>query len=374
MKVPFLDLKAPYLELKEEFDAAYQRVMESGSYVLGREVEAFEEEFATYCETKYCVGVGNGLESLHLILRAMEIGTGDEVIVPANTFIATWLAVSYTGALPVPVEVDINTYNINHGKIEAAISPKTKAIIAVHLYGQPADMDAINEIAHRRNIKVIEDAAQAHGARYKNRRVGSLGDAAGFSFYPGKNLGAFGDGGAVTTNDANLADKIRLLRNYGSRVKYENEIKGFNSRLDELQAAFLRVKLTKLDEWNDRRKQIAIYYLKVLQGVVDLKLPHVPEWAEPVWHLFVITHPRRNQLKHYLDSIGVGTLIHYPIPPHLSGAYAESLETSWPINSYPITKLISSQVLSLPIGPHLHKTDIQKVVEILLEVFKYDTL
>ena len=202
----------------------------------------------------------------------------------------------------------------------------------------------------------------------------SLGDAAGFSFYPGKNLGAFGDGGAVTTNDPNLANKIRLLRNYGSRVKYENEVKGFNSRLDELQAAFLRVKLTKLDEWNERRKQIAIYYLKALQGVVDLKLPHVPEWAEPVWHLFVITHSQRDKLKHHLDSVGVGTLIHYPISPHLSGAYAGELKTIWQINSYPVTELMSSQILSLPIGPHLHKTNIQRVAEILLKEFKYDTI
>lgn len=256
MKVPFLNLKAPYLELQQELDAAYRRVMESGWYILGQEVEAFEAEFAAYCGTQYCVGVGNGLEALHLILRAMEIGQEDEVIVPANTYIATWLAVSYAGAIPVPVEPDEKTYNINPEQIEAAITPKTKAILAVHLYGQPANMDLINAIAKRYQLRVIEDAAQAHGARYKGRRVGGLGDAAGFSFYPGKNLGALGDGGAVTTNDCHLANKIRLLRNYGSRVKYFNEMKGFNSRLDELQAAFLRVKLTKLDEWNARRDQI----------------------------------------------------------------------------------------------------------------------
>ncbi len=360
MKVPFLDLKAPYLELKEEFDAAYQRVMESGWYILGREVEAFEQEFAVYCETKYCIGVGNGLESLHLILRAMEIGAGDEVIVPANTYIATWLAVSYAGATPVPVEPDRNTYNIDPNKIEAAITSKTKAIIAVHLYGQPADMDFINEIASRHNLKVIEDAAQAHGARYKNRRVGSLGDAAGFSFYPGKNLGAFGDGGAVTTNDANLADKIRLLRNYGSRVKYKNEVKGFNSRLDELQAAFLRVKLTKLDEWNERRKQVAIYYLKALQAVVDLKLPYVPEWADPVWHLFVITHPQRDNLKNHLDTSGIGNLIHYPIPPHLSEAY---IDKEWTKGVLPITENISTTVISLPMGSHISNKFLEKVIE-----------
>ncbi|QMS86678.1 DegT/DnrJ/EryC1/StrS family aminotransferase [Nostoc edaphicum CCNP1411] len=362
MKVPFLDLKAPYLELKEELDAAYQRVMESGWYILGQEVEAFEEEFAVYCETKYCVGVGNGLESLHLILRAMEIGAGDEVIVPANTYIATWLAVSYAGAIPVAVEPDINTYNIDCKKIEAAITSRTKAIIAVHLYGQPADMDFINEIASRHNLKVIEDAAQAHGARYKNRRVGSLGDAAGFSFYPGKNLGAFGDGGAVTTSDANLADKIRLLRNYGSRVKYENEVKGFNSRLDELQAAFLRVKLTKLDEWNERRKQIAIYYLQSLQEVVDLKLPYVSEWAEPVWHLFVITHPQRDNLKNHLDTSGIGSLIHYPIPPHLSKAY---IDNEWTRGVLTITENISTRIISLPMGSHISNKLLDRVIEVL---------
>jgi dTDP-4-amino-4,6-dideoxygalactose transaminase len=225
MEIPFLDLKAPYLELKEELDAAYHRVMESGGYILGQEVESFEKEFAEYCETQYSVGVGNGLEALHLILRAMEIGAGDEVIVPANTYIATWLAISYAGAIPIPIEPDINTYNIDSSKIEIAITSKTKAIIAVHLYGQPADMDSINSIAKKYGLKVIEDAAQAHGARYKGRRVGSLGDAAGFSFYPGKNLGAFGDGGAVTTNNKKLAIKIRLLRNYGSQIKYHNEVR-----------------------------------------------------------------------------------------------------------------------------------------------------
>ncbi|MGL4338343.1 MAG: DegT/DnrJ/EryC1/StrS family aminotransferase [Turicibacter sp.] len=361
MQVSFLNLKAPYLELKEELDAAYQRVMESGWYILGREVESFEQEFAAYCETKYCVGVGNGLESLHLVLRAMEIGAGDEVIVPANTYIATWLAVSYAGATPVPVEPDINTYNIDPNKIEAAITSKTKAIVAVHLYGQPADMDAINKIASRHNLKVIEDAAQAHGARYKNRRVGGLGNAAGFSFYPGKNLGAFGDGGAVTTNDQQLADKIRLLRNYGSHIKYHNEIKGFNSRLDELQAAFLRVKLTKLDEWNERRIQIAQYYLERLSKT-DFKLPYVPEWAQPVWHLFVITHPQRNWLKNHLDTCGIGTLIHYPIPPHLSKAY---INHGWTKGIFLITEKISTEVISLPIGPHFSNDLLKKVIQVL---------
>ncbi len=362
MKVPFLNLKTPYLELQQELDAAYKRVMESGWYILGQEVEAFEAEFAAYCGTHYCVGVGNGLEALHLILRAMEIGPGDEVIVPANTYIATWLAVSYAGAIPVPVEPDEKTYNISPEQIEAAITPKTKAILAVHLYGQPVDIDSINEIAKRYHLRVIEDAAQAHGARYKGRRVGGLGDAAGFSFYPGKNLGALGDGGAITTNDCDLANKIGLLRNYGSRVKYFNEIKGFNSRLDELQAAFLRVKLTKLDEWNARRARVANQYLEKLSCLTDLTLPFVPIWAEPVWHLFVVRHPKRSNLEKHLKDAEIGALIHYPVPPHLSEAYVEKQHLS----SFPITEQIAKDVLSLPISPHMSNEEIMRVIEVLV--------
>jgi dTDP-4-amino-4,6-dideoxygalactose transaminase len=364
MKVPFLDFQAPYLELKAELDAAYHRVMASGWYILGREVEAFEAEFATYCETKYCIGVGNGLEALHLILTAMEIGTGDEVIVPANTYIASWLAVSQTGATPIPVEPDEQTYNIDPTKIETAITDRTKAIMAVHLYGQPADMDAIDRIATRHHLHVIEDAAQAHGARYKHRRVGNLGDAAGFSFYPTKNLGAVGDAGAITTNHAELADRIRLLRNYGSRVKYENEIQGYNSRLDELQAAFLRVKLTKLDEWNVRRLEIATAYLKNVDRNSSLTLPFVPEWAEPVWHLFVVRHPHRDRLAQHLQKNDISTLIHYPIPPHLSAAYAGA---GWQVDSFPITECLSREILSLPIGSHLQDLQLQAVIQTLSE-------
>lgn len=363
MKVPFLNLKAPYLELQQDLDTAYRRVMESGWYILGQEVEAFEAEFAAYCGTKYCIGVGNGLEALHLILRAMDIGAGDEVIVPANTYIATWLAVSYAGATPVPVEPDKKTYNINPEEIEAAITSNTKAILAVHLYGQPANMDLINEIAQRYKLKVIEDAAQAHGAYYKGRRVGGLGDAAGFSFYPGKNLGALGDGGAVTTNDYELANKIRLLRNYGSRVKYFNEVKGFNSRLDELQAAFLRVKLTRLDEWNARRSEVAKHYLKQLSCFTDLILPFVPTWAEPVWHLFVVRHPKRSDLEKHLKNSGIGTLVHYPVPPHLSTAYIKEPH----LVNLPITEQIAKDVLSLPISPHMTDEDVMKVIEVLQE-------
>jgi dTDP-4-amino-4,6-dideoxygalactose transaminase len=364
MQVPFLDLKASYLELKEELDEAYRRVMESGWYILGQELEAFEAEFAAYCETKYCVGVGNGLDALHLILRAMEIGPGDEIIVPAHTFIASWLAVSCTGATPVPVEPDEETYNINVNGIEAVITERTRAIMPVHLYGQPADMDAINEIAARYHLKVVEDAAQAHGARYKGHRAGSLGDAAGFSFYPGKNLGAMGDGGAVTTNNADLADKLRLLRNYGSRIKYSHKIQGVNSRLDELQAAFLRVKLARLDEWNASRCAVAQQYLEALSKVHTLILPVTPEWAEPVWHLFVIRHLERLNLEQHLVRSGIGTLIHYPVPPHGAGAYSEE---SWLINKFPIVEKMSKEVLSLPMYPHMTQLEVDTVIKAVLE-------
>lgn len=347
--IPFLDFNAMHRELRKQFDQAYHRVLDSQWFILGLELEAFEHEFAEYCETSHAIGVANGLDALHLILKGYGIGEGDEVIVPSNTYIATWLAVSYTGAKPVPVEPDERTYNIDPHLIEAAITPRTKAIIAVHLYGQIADMDSINIIAKKHGLKVIEDAAQAHGAKYKGKRAGSLGDAAGFSFYPGKNLGALGDGGAVTTDDNALADNIRMLRNYGSKDKYRNEIKGFNSRLDELQAAFLRVKLSFLDEWNDRRNKIAGRYLERL-AKSDFVLPHVPSWAEPVWHLFVIRSRNRDLLQNALCNAGIGSMIHYPIPPHLQPAYAEMKLGR---GSFPIAEAIHDQVLSLPIWPQL---------------------
>ena len=349
MLVPFLDLKATYLELQQELDEAYKRVLESGWYILGKEVVAFEQEFAQYCGVKHCIGVGNGLEALHLVLRAWGIGKGDEVIVPANTYIATWLAVTYTGARIVPVEPDEKTYNINPLKIEEAITKKTKAIVAVHLYGQTADMDTINELAKKYNLKVLEDAAQAQGAVYNGKKTGNLGDAAGFSFYPGKNLGAYGDAGAVTTNDDNLAEKVRILRNYGSEVKYYNETVGFNSRLDELQAALLRVKLRHLDKWNSRRVQVARRYLSEL-SCQEIVLPFIPEWAEPVWHLFVIRTQRRTELQKKLADTGIQTLIHYPIPPHLSGAYKEY---GWAKGCFPISEILADEVLSIPMGPHM---------------------
>ena len=358
MNIPFLDLKKPHDELQNELRTAFERVMTSGWYIQGNECKQFENEFAHYCQVEHCIGVGNGLDALHLILRGYGIGAGDEVIVPSNTYIATWLAASYAGAIPVPVEPDELTYNLNPALIEASITPRTKAIMVVHLYGQPADMDAINAIAQKHGLKVVEDAAQAHGAYYKGRRVGSLGDAAGFSFYPGKNLGAIGDGGAVTTNDAALAQRIRVLGNYGSQVKYHNEIKGYNSRLDDLQAAFLRVKLTVLDEWNARRKVIANIYLTQLDESA-LILPYVPKWASPVWHLFVIRSTSRDALRAQLKTHGIDTMIHYPVPPHLQPAYGE---LAYAKGALPIAEVIHDEVLSIPIGPHLNIREVKKII------------
>lgn len=360
MNVPFLDMKAPYIELKERLDLAYRRVMDSGWYILGNEVAAFERAFADYCGVTHCIGVGNGLEALHLILRAMDIGAGDEVIVPANTYIATWLAVSYAGATPVPVEPDARTYNIDPERIERAVTKRTRAILPVHLYGQPADMDPIIGIARRFGLKVVEDVAQAHGARYKGERVGGFGDAAGISFYPGKNLGAFGDAGAVLTNDDRIADRVKTLRNYGSRVKYYNIEKGYNSRLDELQAALLSVKLDALDEWNSRRAGVAALYAKYIKPSSNVVVPFVPEWAEPVWHLFVVRHPQRDTLQKKLADASIGTLIHYPVPPHLSDAYNDA-----GLGPYPVTESLAGNVLSLPMGPHLSGDDVAYVCEVI---------
>lgn len=368
MKVPFLDIKSQHLEIKEELRQAYERVINSGSYILGREVEAFEQEFADYCGTKYCIGVGNGLDALFLILKAIEIGTGDEVIVPANTYIATWLSVSRTGATIVPVEPDPNSYNINPKLIEEAITDKTKAIIAVHLYGHPADMDEINSIAQKYGLFVLEDAAQAHGATYKGKKAGNLGYAAAFSFYPTKNLGAIGDGGAVTTNDPELAERVRLLRNYGSRKKYYNELQGYNSRLDELQAAFLRVKLRKLDEWNLRRSEMASKYLDCLNGT-SLCLPQIAI-TDSVWHLFVVAHRERNYLMSKLAEYGIGTLIHYPIPPHLSGAYYKSDLVKLPISGLSTTEALSNTIFSLPLYPNLTNSMLEYVCDKLSMIFE----
>lgn len=356
MTVPFLDLRSAYLELKPEIDAAVARVLDSGRYILGPEVEAFEAEWAAYCEARHCVGLANGLDALTLALRALEVGPGDEVIVPSNTYIATWLAVSAVGATPVPVEPDPVTHNIDPQRVASAITDQTRVLLPVHLYGQPADMDAILALARARGLAVVEDAAQAHGARYKGRRMGAHGDIVCWSFYPGKNLGAIGDAGAVTTNRDDLAERVRVLRNYGSREKYVNEVRGVNSRLDPIQAAVLRVKLRHIDEWNDRRRAIAARYREELEGMT---LPHVPNWAAPAWHLFVIRSPERDALQARLAQAGIGTLIHYPIPPHLQVAYAGA---GFEQGMFPIAERLAGEVLSLPMGPQMLETDLSRTI------------
>lgn len=357
--ISFLDLKLPYEELKREIDEVVVRVLNSGWYIGGVELELFEAEYANYCKAKYAVGVANGLDALHLALLAMGVGPGDEVIVPSNTYIATWLAVSQCGANPIPVEPDERTYNIDPSRIEAAITSKTKVILPVHLYGQPADLDPILAIAKKYGLYVLEDGAQAHGARYKELPIGAHGDAVAWSFYPGKNLGALGDGGAVTTNNEEIAKKIGILRNYGSSQKYVNEVRGFNSRLDPLQAAILRVKLNYLDQWNDRRKNIAHKYLTEIKNK-ELIIPFVPEWADPAWHLFVVRHQRRDNFQNYLSKSGISTLIHYPIPPHLQKAYVDFNKRQ---GSFPLAELMANELLSLPIGPHLNSIEAKYIIK-----------
>ncbi len=360
--IPFLDMKPAYEELKPELDAAYERVMRSGWFVLGKEVEAFEAEYAAFCGTRHCVGLGNGLEALELVLRAWDVGPGDEVIVPSNTYIATWLAVTAVGAKVVPVEPHPAGPNIDPERIAAALTSRTKVIMPVHLYGEPADMDAIVAIAGKQGIKVIEDVAQAQGSKVRGRRAGSLGQAGAHSFFPTKNIGAFGDGGAVTTDDPKLAERLRVLRNYGSRVKYVNIERGYNSRLDEMQAAFLRVKLPKLDEWNERRRVVAARYDDKLAGIPGLGLPRAPQWAEPVWHLYVVRTERRAEVMAALDKAGIGSLIHYPTPPHLQEAYADLNE---PKGSYPLAEKLAETVLSLPIGPHVPPEAVDRVAAVV---------
>lgn len=364
MNVPFLDIASQNREIADDLDAAWRRVVASGQYIRGPEVEAFEAEFAAYCGARHCVGVGNGLDALTLILLAYDIGPGDEVIVPSHTFIATWLAVSRSGATPAPVEPREDTCNIDPELIEQAVTARTRAIMPVHLYGQPADMDAIAKIARRHGLRVIEDAAQAHGARYKGKRCGGLGDAAGFSFYPAKNLGALGDGGAVVTGDAGLAARVRRIANYGSEMKHEYPEQGANSRLDELQAAFLRVKLKRLDEWNARRREIAGLYGELLAGIDGLVPPLVPNWAEPVWHLFVVRHPERDRLARNLAAAGIGTGIHYPAPPHLSGAYRKDGARQ---PGLPHSEALSRDVLSLPISPSMTNAEVNTVAHRLIQ-------
>jgi dTDP-4-amino-4,6-dideoxygalactose transaminase len=358
MIVPFLDLGAAYREIQAEIESAVLASLRSGWYIGGQDVEAFEREFAAYTSTQHCVGVANGLDALHLSLVAMGVGNEDEVIVPSNTFIATWLAVSQCGAIPVPVEPVQFTYNLDPSRIEAAITPRTKVILPVHLYGHPADLDPILTLARKHGLYVLEDAAQAHGARYKGKRIGGHGDAVAWSFYPGKNLGALGDAGAVTTNNPEIADRLRVLRNYGSHVKYVNEVKGYNSRLDPVQAAVLRIKLQYLDDWNARRTAIASRYAAELAGI-GLMLPAVPEWAEPAWHLYVVQHVNRDALQKALQAARIGTLIHYPIPPHLQQAYAAA---GFVRGSFPLAEQMADRVLSLPMGPQLNDACVTDVI------------
>jgi dTDP-4-amino-4,6-dideoxygalactose transaminase len=359
VSVPILDLAKAYEEIRGEIDEAVGRVVRSGWYIGGPEVQAFEEDFAAYCGASHCVGVGNGLEALHLALRAMDIGPGDEVIVSSNSYIATLLAVNMAGATPVMVEPDPATHNLDPAGIEAAITPRTRAVLPTHLYGQPADLDAILEVVRRRGLKLLEDAAQAHGASYKGRRLGAHGDVVAWSFYPTKNLGAMGDAGAITTNDAEIARRVRILANYGSVNRYVNEVKGFNSRLDPIQAALLRVKLRYLDEWNDRRRKIAAFYQSALAGS-GLVLPHVPNWSEPAWHLYVVRTPDRSAVQASLTKAEIQTQIHYPIPPHLQEAYSDM---PWSRGDFPVAEMLADQVLSLPIGPHLSLDEARQVAD-----------
>lgn len=356
--IPFLDVGAAYRELKAEIDAAVQRVLDSGRYILGPEVEAFEAEWAEHCAVRHSVGVANGLDALTLALRALDVGPGDEVIVPSNTYIATWLAVTAVGAKPVPVEPNPYSHNIDPDRIEDAITEATKVLLPVHLYGQPADLDPILAVAQKHELAVVEDAAQAHGASYRGRRIGGHSDIVCWSFFPGKNLGALGDGGAITTNRADIAERIRVLSNYGSRSKYINEVHGFNSRLDPIQAAILRAKLPHLDAWTNRRRATASAYTTGL-AETGLVLPYVPDWAEPSWHLYVIRSPNRAKLQRQLAAAGVDTLIHYPIPPHLQRAYSDHGIAG---QELPLATQLASEVLSLPIGPHLRHSDVENVI------------
>lgn len=361
MKIPFVSFNAMHNEIKDEIQDAFKRVYEKNWFIQGTECELFEKEFAEYCGAEYAVGCGNGLDALYLVLRAYGIGEDDEVIVPSNTYIATALAVSYTGAVPVFAEPSMETYNIDPELIEATITAKTRAIMAVHLYGQPADMDSIREIAARHDLKVIEDSAQAHGATYKGQRTGSIGDAAGFSFYPGKNLGALGDAGAVTSNDKDLIDKVRALGNYGSDYKYHHIYKGNNSRLDEVQAAFLRVKLKNLDRWNSDRVKTAERYLKEIDNP-QIKLPVVRENNTHVYHIFAIRCDRRDELEKYLAEKGIGTNKHYPIPMHLQGAYKE---LGFGEGDFPNAEEISSTELSIPMYYGMTDDEIGYVIDSL---------
>lgn len=359
-RVPFLDVAAANAEVGQALQTAIGRVVESGRFILGPEGEAFESDWAAFVGTIGCVGVGNGLDALTLSLRAMGVGPGDEVIVPGQTFVATWLAVTAAGGRPVPVDVDSRTANLNPALLEAAITSRTRVVVAVHLFGRVADMDAIGAVARRHGLLVLEDAAQAHGARVGERRAGSIGDAAAWSFYPSKNLGAMGDAGAITSDDRDFLDRVRLLRNYGSTIRYRHETLGVNSRLDELQAAVLRAKLPYLETWNERRRRVARTYLDELSDLPDLQLPEPPRDGEHVWHLFVVRHPRRERLRQALEAAGIETLIHYPVAPHQQPAFAGAVSEG---TCLPESEALAAEALSLPMGPHLNDEQVGRVVD-----------
>lgn len=363
MNIPFVSFKPLEKKLDAELRAAFERVYTRSWYIEGEEDEAFEKAFAEYCDRKYCVGTGNGLDALFLALKALGIKDGDEVIVPSNTYIATALAVTYVGATPVFVEPDIRTFNIDATLIESAITEKTRAIMPVHLYGQTCDMDPIMEIAHKYNLYVVEDCAQAHGAKYKGKVIGSFGDVAGFSFYPGKNLGALGDAGATVTNNKEIADKVRALGNYGSDYKYHHIYQGNNSRLDELQAAFLTAKLSCLDEVNNERRNIAWKYLEGIKNP-EIILPFVPDYATPVWHIFGIRCSRRAELEKFLNDANIGTNKHYPIPMHLQDCYKN---LGFKAGDYPIAEEISATELSIPMYYGMSEEEIQYVIDVINE-------
>lgn len=358
--VPFLDVRAATQELEAPVLEAIERVVRSGWYIRGKETAAFETEFAAFTGAKHAVGVGNGLDAIALALQALKIGPGDEVIVPSNTYIATWIAVTHTGARPVGVEPVVSQWNLDPARVEDAITSRTRAIVPVHLYGQPANLTQLLAVAKKHQLVVVEDAAQAHGARYNGRRIGAHSHAVAWSFYPGKNLGALGDGGAVTTDDPDVATRVRSLGNYGSSQKYVNELLGANSRLDEIQSAVLRIKLQHLDSWNARRRAIAERYAEELADVPGLRLPGIEPDREHAWHLYVVDHASRDELQQHLANNGIQTLVHYPIPPHLSGAFAPlGLE----MGTFPIAERAAETHLSLPIGPHLAEEAASRVID-----------
>jgi dTDP-4-amino-4,6-dideoxygalactose transaminase len=364
--IPFLSFKHMNEEIKAELLPSFENFIDKGWYILGDQVKQFEHDYANYCTTKHAVGVANGLDALIIALKTLNIGVGDEVIVPSNTYIASWLAVSYVGATPIPVEPRFETYNINPDLIEAAITPKTKAIMPVHLYGQCCEMDAIMNIAQKHNLFVVEDNAQSQGATYNGKVTGSFGHINGTSFYPGKNLGAYGDAGAITTNDEQLYNRSNVIRNYGSQKKYYNEIKGINSRLDELQAGFLSIKLKHLTKWSEQRNHIASLYNQQLSGVGDVVTPVLANGATSVYHLYVIRTNKRDALQQYLTENGVGTLIHYPLPPHLQEAYQE---LGYKKGDFPLAETIADTCLSLPMFPGLTDEQVKQVCDTIKQFY-----